>query len=776
MGAPVTSTLLPRRVPVFVGREAEQKRILSELGRQNLVLLEGPRGIGKTSLALEVAHRLEGRPVLWLSQPPSLEAILNAVTQALPDAFGKDWLKAQGPREDKLLLLVQALDARRAVLFLDGAESCPELPELLRVGQRFLSIGAIVLTSQSRVKLSAGERADALVIRLQGLSAEESTSLLNQQLGEEGDWETLVSLSRGHPLVLKLCAGLVREHRISPKTQTPQALLEDLHRELHLSLEPEEQEAMQLLAVARGPLPGEALKPEVLQELEERFLLERNDTAVAISDLLAQTVRRGLLNDVVRKHHARCADLLEQSDDEDDALRAIEHRLEAGQRDKAMELMEARKKKLYQVGRFDELVRLFRRIGTGNPSLDISHADCLASLGRLEDGLEVLQAVERVADPQLRLKSLNSRCHMLLDLGRFDEAEEVAQQALDLSKSLPGRQPGLVKALNGLGRVQVLRAQGKAAQLTAEESIAAARNIGDLKGVAYAGFVRARALGAQELWSESLAQCHRSLDLAREIGEIRLAFLVRFLAGDAYLKMGRLAEAAAWLEETWSDGRSFPDIQLRAMSELMQAKQLRAQGREEQAQVHLQAADALAEKLQNPALAGQVLLLRDQHHEASALAQAVGMRGMAAEAARQAPYRAFTSEGEKALSPAEYAALQEREFDFELWLDVPAKKATERTRGTLNLLSRRILMRMLLALVREKGSPLTQEELFARVWEYAFEGESSAAQVRKNISVLRDMLEPDRTNPVYIRQGEHSFARKGGYYFNPEASFCVIEG
>lgn len=760
---------------MFVGRQAELGRILGELGRQNLVLVEGPRGIGKTSLALEVAHQLEDRPVLWLSSPPSLESLLQTVTQALPDAFGKDWLLAQGPREDKLLLLVQALDARRVALVVDGAESCPELPELLRVGQRYLSLGFVLVTSQTRVRLSAGERADALVVRLQGLSDQDSLALLGHQLGQEGDYAELVQISRGHPLVLKLCAGLVREHRISPQTQTPQALLEDLARELQLSLEPEEQEAIELLAVAQGPLPGEALKPEVLQELDERFLLERKDTAVAISDLLAQTLRRSMLKDAVKKHHARCAELLEPSDDDDDALRAIEHRLEAGQLEAAKELLAQRKKRLYQVGRFEELIRLFRRIGPGDSGLDISHADCLASLGRLEDGLEVLEAVERVADPQLRLKSLNSRCHMLLDLGRFDEAEGVAKQALELAESLPGRQPGRVKALNGLGRVQVLRAEGRAGQLTAEQAIAAARSMGDLKGVAYAGFVRARALGQQELWHECLAQCHRSLDLARQIHEIRLAFLVRFLAGDALLKLGRLEEAAAWLDETWSEGRAFPDIQLRAMSELMQAKQLRAREREDQAQLHLAAADALAEKLQNPAVALQVLLLKGAPAEASALARDVGFRQIEQEVARHAPYRALSVEGERALSPGDYEKLQERAEDFDLWLDLPAKKAHERTRGPLNLLNRRILMKMLRALIHEKGNPLTQEELFARVWEYEFEGESSAAQVRKNVSVLRDALEPDRTNPVYIRQAEHSFGRKGGYYFDPEASFCLIE-
>ncbi|MCA9781076.1 MAG: winged helix-turn-helix domain-containing protein, partial [Candidatus Eremiobacteraeota bacterium] len=69
----------------------------------------------------------------------------------------------------------------------------------------------------------------------------------------------------------------------------------------------------------------------------------------------------------------------------------------------------------------------------------------------------------------------------------------------------------------------------------------------------------------------------------------------------------------------------------------------------------------------------------------------------------------------------------------------------------------------------------TQEEIFLQVWGPPFQDEGSAAQVRKNISALRDLLEPERSAPRYIKVEEGAFARKGGYFFCPGVRFCLIE-
>ncbi len=52
---------LPDRLTSFVGREAEQQQVTDLLGRARLVTLTGPGGIGKSSLAVEVARQAAER-------------------------------------------------------------------------------------------------------------------------------------------------------------------------------------------------------------------------------------------------------------------------------------------------------------------------------------------------------------------------------------------------------------------------------------------------------------------------------------------------------------------------------------------------------------------------------------------------------------------------------------------------------------------------------------------------------------------------------------------
>lgn len=141
-----------------------------------------------------------------------------------------------------------------------------------------------------------------------------------------------------------------------------------------------------------------------------------------------------------------------------------------------------------------------------------------------------------------------------------------------------------------------------------------------------------------------------------------------------------------------------------------------------------------------------------------------------------APYRLTTLDGQQTLDKEELGRLRARYRQYDLVLDLPGQRAWERERGELPLLRRKVLARILVALLKAAGGePLTQEELFRAVWEVDYEPESGGPQVRKNMSALRDLLEPDRNAPRYLLLREGAFARKGGYLWSPERSFCLIE-
>jgi hypothetical protein len=323
-------------------------------------------------------------------------------------------------------------------------------------------------------------------------------------------------------------------------------------------------------------------------------------------------------------------------------------------------------------------------------------------------------------------------------------------------------------------------------QELAERSLELARSINDPKGTAYAGFIRAPAFYQQERWQECLEQAQVSVEQAREVGELRLVFLGRFLVGATLLRMGRLPEAAAGLEKAWQDSRRFPDLKMTTMAELMQAQQLLAQERSEQARIHLLAAEEKSRRLGNPVLAVQILLLKSQLEpaalvEARDMARRIGALHLEAECSLRQdslaprPYRVLTHDGESRLTQSEYANLCQRAGDFELWIDLAGRKAVERSLGDLPLFGKKLLTKLLVTLLEARGQPLSAEELFARAWDHPWEGEASAAQVRKNISALRDLVEPERSLPRYVTVREHTYGVKGGYCVDQGSRWCLVE-
>ncbi|XVS63886.1 BTAD domain-containing putative transcriptional regulator [Actinosynnema sp. CA-299493] len=116
--APVARTNLPVPVTELVGRD-QAVRDLCELPRDaRLVTLTGPGGVGKTSLALEVARRVSVADGVWLVELAGVgraEQVVSAVANVL------------GVREDASgTALVEALRGREVLLVLDNCERLVE--------------------------------------------------------------------------------------------------------------------------------------------------------------------------------------------------------------------------------------------------------------------------------------------------------------------------------------------------------------------------------------------------------------------------------------------------------------------------------------------------------------------------------------------------------------------------------------------------------------------------------------------------------------------------
>jgi predicted ATPase len=175
------STLPPHNLPLqlssFIGREKEQKDIAKLVVRNRLVTLVGTGGIGKTSMALQVGHRLlkEYPDGVWFVALDSLSdpALVPQTVAAVFDVR---------ERADRPIfeLLTQALSTKTLLLILDNSEhlldACAQLITALLQACPNLKILA---TSREALAM-AGEA----IYRIPSLSVPEHKKLSLEKLSE----------------------------------------------------------------------------------------------------------------------------------------------------------------------------------------------------------------------------------------------------------------------------------------------------------------------------------------------------------------------------------------------------------------------------------------------------------------------------------------------------------------------------------------------------------------------------------------------------------------
>jgi tetratricopeptide (TPR) repeat protein len=203
---PVTprATAVPRQLPHdvrdFVGRR-EQLTALDGAcaGPAGVVVLDGPSGVGRTTLAVHWAHRRRAR------YP---DGDLYADLSGLPDntAVVDDFLSALGQppdpvltRRQRELLLSSLLSGRRTLVLLDNARDTEHVRGLVAL---LSSCQVIVTSRQPLTKLGAAHR-----IPMRPMPTEEAARLLSLHTrGDVPDAARLVELCDGLPLMITVLA------------------------------------------------------------------------------------------------------------------------------------------------------------------------------------------------------------------------------------------------------------------------------------------------------------------------------------------------------------------------------------------------------------------------------------------------------------------------------------------------------------------------------------------------------------------------------------------
>jgi DNA-binding SARP family transcriptional activator/tetratricopeptide (TPR) repeat protein/DNA-binding XRE family transcriptional regulator len=223
--APASSTggLAPAQLPAavadFIGRTDEAARLagylLGSRPGPTLAAITGTGGLGKTTLAVHVAHRIkshfpDGQLFVDLrgvgEQPAAVEHVLEQFLVSLGHSR-----TALPERVEELAALYRSATARgRFLIVLDNARDTEQVEPLLPGADSC----AVIVTSRRFLADLDG----ALHVRIATLGEDESVALLRSVLGAEqvdryrGDADQVVALCSGFPLALRLAASQVAAH------------------------------------------------------------------------------------------------------------------------------------------------------------------------------------------------------------------------------------------------------------------------------------------------------------------------------------------------------------------------------------------------------------------------------------------------------------------------------------------------------------------------------------------------------------------------------------
>ena len=215
---------LPRDVDDFTGRQSEISLLLAMIGKASpggsriaVHSVEGIGGVGKTSLALHVAHRIaknypdaalfidlrahvEGQ--MPLSPSDALAILLSDLGvpgESIPDSL-----------EGRASLWRRELSGARAMVILDNAAGPDQVLDLLAGGDRCL----FIITSRQRMIEIPGVSA----VPVESLPSADAAALFARVLGTDPDGQVerdiaeIVRRLDGLPLAIRLTAARLRAH------------------------------------------------------------------------------------------------------------------------------------------------------------------------------------------------------------------------------------------------------------------------------------------------------------------------------------------------------------------------------------------------------------------------------------------------------------------------------------------------------------------------------------------------------------------------------------
>jgi tetratricopeptide (TPR) repeat protein len=606
----------------FTGREDEIQQIEADVRAGLVVAIAGMPGVGKSALAVRVAHRLKaefpgGQIYLNLRGADTQPLTVDAALETLLRALGVDPAQIPPERADKAALYRSHFAQQPTLVLLDNASDARQVEELLP------GAGACLITSRRQLDGLAGIKR----LNLEALSEEEALELLEKVLppervqAEAAATRAIVGYCGRLPLALRIAAATLAMRSWQGKRLADYAQqladqrqrlgllkLEDLdirasfelsYRELDpvaahllgwlgllpgdfgtailgaLTEEPAEAVQVALATLVDGQLvdplaTDPAVERYLLHDLMRLFALENLEAGAEPAALQAAKVRlvqwcgeqaNTWKNALDPEQRRQWAEVIA-------ADRAIEEAgnsavspadLELRLLQTALTWFEAERETMVQA--FDWAADTQQR--QGSVALAANLAPFFGLRGYWGDWVsthqQALIAARQSDDPRSEGQTLNNLGNVYKSQGKWNEAIAVYEQSLEIYRAIDDVH-GKGGTLGNLGNVYQSQGTWNKAIATYEQSLQIKREIGDVHGEGATLNNLGNVYQSQSKSKEAIAAYEQSLQIFRAIGDVHGEGLSLMNFGNVYQSQGKWNEAIAVYEQSLQIRRALGDV------------------------------------------------------------------------------------------------------------------------------------------------------------------------------------------------------------------------
>ncbi|MGW0788258.1 AfsR/SARP family transcriptional regulator [Streptomyces sp. NPDC002911] len=603
--APASATVLPAQLPAtvpdFTGRAAFVRelsdRLVSAEGSVMAVsALAGIGGVGKTTLAVHVAHQArphfpDGQLYVDLQGAGARVAEPETVLGAFLRALGTADSAIPGSLDERAALYRSALDGRRVLILLDNAHDAAQIRPLLPG-----TAGCAVLVT-SRVRMV--DLSGAHLVDLDVMSPDEALQLFTRIVGDErvrAEREAaldVVAACGFLPLAIRIAASRLAARRtwtvsvLAAKLADERRRLDELQAgdlavkatfELgYGQLEPAQARAFRLLGLADGPDISLAAAAALLN-LDHHTTEDLLEILVDTSLLESAAPGRYRYHDLVRLYARACAERDEQPSAERelalsrlldfylataagvyalerpgdrlvDHLQPTEHPgLSFEDRHSALDWLYAEATNLLACVR--QSVRpatLARAVDLLYAALDLGESG--ANSKQYEAvAVTVREASRACGDPRAEGRAVMSLANVHQLAGRFDHADREAQEALRLAGTVDDRLPACW-ASNARGIIALYQNRHADGEMFLNQAIEAFRSDDNRPGEASALCNLSRIHLATGRTNSAITLATAGIEIYDSLGHALRGANGRYALGMALTQSGKPEAAADQLNE-----------------------------------------------------------------------------------------------------------------------------------------------------------------------------------------------------------------------------------